>query len=77
MELISTCALSSGTKFGELEVLLHYQQALEQIVGLGVQNNSWQHQQLINEAGGAGEQEYQQTPMILIQTDLSKSSYST
>lgn len=71
------CALSSGTKFGELEVLLHYQQALKQIAGLGVQNNGWQHQQLTNEAGGAGEQEYQQTPMMLIQTDLSKRSYST
>lgn len=69
--------LSSGHRFGELKVLLHYQQALKQIEGLGVQNNGWQHQALTDEAGGMGEQEYQQTPTMLIQTDLSKSSSST
>lgn len=39
-------AVSFGNKFGELKVLLHYQQALKQLEGLGVQNNGWQHQQL-------------------------------
>lgn len=77
MGFISMCAVSSGNRFGELKVLLHYQQALKQIAGLGVQNNCWQHQPLTDEAGGAGEKEYQQTPMMLIQTDLSKSRSST